>query len=119
MHTILSNAGAGVIAATFLFAGCNAMQGRNDGTGAIAGAAVGGLGAGLGAGLATGNPAIGLAAGIGGAALGAWAGDQIQGRTRQPAPVSTTTHETRTVSPDGRVTTTTTTTTTSGTGAGR
>lgn len=51
-----------------VFVGCNAMKGRNDGTGAIAGAAVGGVGAGLGAGLATGNPAIGLAAGIGGAA---------------------------------------------------
>ena len=71
-----------------VFVGCNAMQGRNDGTGAIAGAAVGGLGAGLGAGLATGNPAIGLAAGIGGAALGAWAGDQIQGRKTPAARAS-------------------------------
>ena len=68
-----------------VFVGCNAMKGRNDGTGAIAGAAVGGLGAGLGAGLATGNPAIGLVAGIGGAALGAWAGDQVEGQTRPSA----------------------------------
>ncbi len=72
-----------------VFAGCNAMKGQNDGTGAIAGAAVGGIGAGLGAGLATGNPAIGLAAGIGGAAIGAWAGDQIQGKTKHPAATPT------------------------------
>jgi hypothetical protein len=76
---------AAACAIVCVFVGCNAMQGRNDGTGAIAGAAVGGVGAGLGAGLATGNPAIGLAAGIGGAALGAWAGDQIQGQKASAA----------------------------------
>lgn len=79
MRTTARHSIAVASAIVSVFVGCNAMQGRNDGTGAVAGAAIGGAGAGLGAGLATGNPAIGLAAGIGGAALGAWAGDQMQG----------------------------------------